>query len=134
MHRDLPLLTILLAFASAAQGQATYCRDIGDNKTYCTGGTIIHRSGGTTIIQNPMAAPPQAAPALPNPLLQNNALPSMNAPYTGAGTQNALPAAPPTPAIPPATAVPQAAPVIVVPPAGSGGRICHQFGTTLVCN
>jgi hypothetical protein len=55
----------------------------------------------------------------------------MNAPYSGAGTQGTLPAQS-TPAIPSDMPSTQAAPVIVVPPAG--GRVCHQFGTTLICN
>lgn len=121
----------MFVLAPAAEGQVTYCKDIGGNKTYCTGGTIIHRSGGTTIIQNPVPMQPQSAPTLANPLLQNNALPSMNAPYSGAGTQDTLPVHP-TPPIPSALPGTQAAPVIVVP--SVGGRICHQFGNTLVCN
>jgi len=132
MKLRLSLIALLCTLSTAAVGQVTYCRDIGNNKTYCTGGTIIHRDGKAAIIQNPMAAPP-SAPMPPNPLLQNNALPSMNAPYSPAGTQNALPAAPPAPALAPAMPTPQAAPVIVVP-APAGGRVCHQFGNTLVCN
>ena len=132
MKRELSLIAALLAFASAAEGQVTYCKDIGDGKTYCSGGTVIHRHGNTTIIPNAMPAQPQSAATLPNPLMQNNTLPTMNAPYSPVGTQGTLPALPAPsiqPATPPAT---QAAPVIIVPPAG--GRICHQFGTTLVCN
>jgi hypothetical protein len=77
-----------------------------------------------------MPAQPYPAPTLPNPLQQGNNLPPLNDPYSQAGTPHTLPALP-TPAYPqqPAAA---GAPVIVVPPAGS--RICHQFGTTLVCN
>ncbi len=126
------LFAALLLLAPAAQAQPTYCRDIGGNKTYCTGGTVIHHGSGTTIIQNhapPMQ--PQPSATLPNPLLQNNALPVLNAPYSGAGTQGMLPAQP-APAISPEMAVPQAAPVIVVP--SGRGRVCHQFGNTLVCN
>lgn len=131
MKRKLSLFAALFALASAAEGQVTYCKDIGGGKTYCSGGTIIHRNGNTTIIQNPMPTQPQSAATLPNPLLQNNALPTMNAPYSSTGTQNTLPVLP-APAVQPATPATQAAPVIIVPPAGS--RVCHQFGTTLVCN
>lgn len=133
MKQALPLIAALFACAPAAEAQVSYCKDIGDGRTYCTGGTVIHRSGGTTIIQNHAPTQPQAMPTPPNPLLQNNALPTMNAPYTAAGTQNALPVAPPAPIIPPVAPAQQVSPVIVVPPAG-GGRICHQFGNTLVCN
>lgn len=129
MKRELSLIAALLVFATAAEGQVTYCRDIGNNKTYCSGGTVIHRHGRTTIIPN--ALPAQPSPSLPNPLLQQNALPNMGAPYSPAGTQGTLPALP-TPAIQPARPESPGAPVIVVPPTGS--RICHQFGTTLVCN
>lgn len=132
MKRKFTLIAILFGIAPAAGAQVNYCKDIGGNKTYCTDGTIIHRNGGTAIIQNAMPVQPQSAATLPNPLLQNNALPTMNAPYSAAGTQNPLPATLPAPAIPPAMPTIQTAPVIVVPPAGS--RICHQFGTTLVCN
>ena len=135
MKCELSLVVFLLAAASTAQGQVTYCRDIGHGKTYCSGGTIIHRNDNTTIITNSRQPVPQAPPTLPNPLLQNNALPTLNAPYTAAGTQGTLPALPitsTTPANQYANPVPQGATVIVVPPAGS--RICHQFGTTLVCN
>lgn len=131
MERILPLIAVLFAFASTAEAQVTYCKDIGGNKTYCTGGTIIHRSRGTTIIQNPVPVQPQPSATLPNPLLQNNALPTLNAPYSGAGTQDILPVQP-APAIPSTPPGSQNAPVIVVPPAG--GRICHQFGNTLICN
>lgn len=131
MKRTLALVAALFALTPAVEAQVTYCKDIGGNKTYCTGGTIIHRNGGTTIIQNPVPAQAQPSAALPNPLLQNNALPTMNAPYSGAGTQGTLPAHP-TPAIPSDMPGTQSAPVIVVPPAG--GRVCHQFGTTLICN
>lgn len=134
MKRESLLLALLLVPACAAQGQVTYCRDIGDNKTYCTGGTVIHRQGRTTIIPQAVPAQPYApaAPVLPNPLQQNNALPTLNAPYTAAGTQQPLPPALPTPMIQPAKPEAPGAPVIIVPPSGS--RICHQFGTTLVCN
>jgi hypothetical protein len=47
------LIVALLASALAAEAQVTYCKDIGDGKTYCTGGTVIHRHGNTTIIPNP---------------------------------------------------------------------------------
>jgi hypothetical protein len=122
-------LLMLCAFVPAALGQVTYCKDIGHNKIYCTGGTVIHHRGGTTVMTNPMPSQ-QHAPALPNPLLQNNALPTMNAPYTAAGTQESLLV--PAPVVQPAKPGAPGAPVIVVPPSGS--RICHQFGTTLVCN
>lgn len=132
MKRPSLLLAALLLPAFAAHGQVTYCRDIGDNKTYCTGGTVIHRHGKTTIIPQAVPTQPQGPLAPPNPLLQNNALPTLNAPYTGAGAQQALPPAMPTPMIQPARPEAPGSPVIIVPP--SGGRICHQFGTTLVCN
>lgn len=129
------LIALLLVLAPAAQGQVTYCKDIGHGKTYCSGGTIIHRNDSTTIITNSRQAPPQASPSLPNPLMQNNALPTLDAPYSAAGTQGTLPALPVQPpsqfAHPPGQA-PQGTPVIILPPAGS--RVCHQFGTTLVCN
>mgnify|MGYP006915234933 CR=1 FL=1 len=128
MKREVPLIAALFALAPAAEGQVAYCKDIGGGKTYCSGGTVIHRQGDITLVPNAMPAQPQSAATLPNPLLQNNALPTMNAPYSAAGTQGALPASP-APAIQPAT---PATPVIIVPPAGS--RVCHQFGTTLVCN
>lgn len=131
MKRVLPLIASLFAFASTADGQVTYCKDIGDGKTYCSGGTVIHRHGNTMVVPNAMPAQPQSAATLPNPLLQNNALPAMNAPYSPAGSQGALPTLP-APAIQHAIPAAQAAPVIVVPPAGS--RVCHQFGTTLICN
>lgn len=131
MKRELSLAVFLLAAASTVQGQVTYCRDIGHGKTYCSGGTIIHRNDNATVITHSRQSPLQTAPSLPNPLLQNNALPTMNAPYSAAGTQGTLPALPnqPNQFANPAT---QGTPVIVLPPAGS--RICHQFGTTLVCN
>ena len=131
MKRELSLIAALFAFASTAEGQV-YCKDIGDGKTYCSGGTVIHRQGNTMIVPNAMPAPPQSAATLPNPLLQNNALPTMNAPYSPAGTQGTLPT-PSAPAIhQPTMPATQAAPVNIVPPAGS--RVCHQFGTTLICN
>jgi len=130
------LLASALLCAPLAQGQVTtYCKDIGGGKTYCTGGTVIHRFDQGVVVTNPVPAqpyPPQAMP--PNPLLQNNALPTLNAPYTGAGTQQALPAAPPPLVVQPVQPAVPVAPIIVAPPAGSSGRICHQFGTTLVCN
>lgn len=132
MRCELQLAVFLFAAASTAQGQVTYCRDIGHGKTYCSGGTIIHRNGNTAIITNSRQPLPQAAPSLPNPLLQNNALPVLSAPYSAAGTQGTLPTTPITPANPYIDPAPQGTPVMVVPPAGS--RICHQFGTTLVCN
>jgi hypothetical protein len=133
MKPNIALVAAVCVLASAAEAQVTYCKDIGGNKTYCTGGTVIHRGDGATIIQNHAPAQAQAAPTLPNPLLQDNALPTMNAPYTAAGTQKPLPVAPSVPTLPAALPAQQASPVIVVPPAG-GGRICHQFGNTLVCN
>jgi hypothetical protein len=127
MKWNLSLLAVLLVPPLAAEGQVTYCRDIGDNKTYCSGGTVIHRFDKMTVIPNVAPAQPYPPAMPPNPLLQNNALPTLNAPYTAAGTQQALPA-------PMIQLVPDAphAPVIVMPP--GRGRICHQFGTTLVCN
>jgi hypothetical protein len=127
MKRSLSLLAVLLVPPLAAEGQVTYCRDIGDNKTYCSGGTVIHRFDKMTVIPNVAPAQPYPPAMPPNPLLQNNALPTLNAPYTAAGTQQALPA----PMIQPVPDAPHA-PVIVMPP--GRGRICHQFGTTLVCN
>jgi hypothetical protein len=126
------LLVALLAPALAAEAQMTYCKDIGGGKTYCTGGTVIHRHGNTTIIPQAVPAHPgqQLGPA--SPLLQNNSLPTLNAPYTGAGSQQPLSSTLPAPLIQPARPDAPGAPVIVIPPAGS--RICHQFGTTLVCN
>ncbi len=132
MKRILTLLVFLLATASAAQAQVAYCKDIGNGKTYCSGGTIIHRNDNTTVITHSRQSPQQASPVLPNPLLQNNALPTMNAPYSTAGTQGTLPVLPVHPGNQFAHPAPQGAPVIVMPPAGS--RVCHQFGTTLVCN
>lgn len=129
MRSALPL-TLLLAIATAAQGQVTYCRDIGNNKTYCSGGTLIHRHDRTMVITNSAPSQPMQAPALPNPLQQNNALPGMNAPYTAAGTQEILPA--PATTLQPVRPAASGAPVVIVPPAGS--RVCHQFGTTLVCD
>lgn len=132
MKRELSLAVFLLAAASTAQGQVTYCRDIGHGKTYCSGGTIIHRNDNATVITHSRQSPLQTAPSLPNPLLQNNALPTMNAPYSAAGTQGTLPALPVQPGGQFANPAPLGAPVIVLPPAGN--RICHQFGTMLVCN
>ncbi|GMU50341.1 MAG: hypothetical protein AMXMBFR31_25670 [Candidatus Desulfobacillus denitrificans] len=126
-----PLIIALLTFASAAEAQVSYCKDIGGGKTYCTGGTIIHRNGGTTIIQNHDPSQPTAAMPQANPLLQNNALPTLNAPYSGAGTQTTLPALPP-PAVQPSAPMAPVTPVMVVPT--GKGRVCHQFGNTLVCN
>lgn len=124
----------LLVCAPLAQGQVTYCRDIGGNKTYCTGGTVIHHHGRSTVITN--VAPQQHLPSAalqPNPLLQNNALPTLDVPYTAAGTQQqALPAMPAPVVVQPARPDAPGAPVILVP--STGNRICHQFGTTLVCN
>ncbi len=135
MKRELSLVVFLIAAASVAQGQVTYCRDIGHGKTYCSGGTIIHRNNNTAIITHSSPPVSQSLPSLPNPLQQNNALPTLNAPYTAAGTQGTLPVLPiipTTPANPYANPALQGATVIVAPAAGS--RICHQFGTTLVCN
>ncbi|MBM3392528.1 MAG: hypothetical protein FJY34_11245 [Betaproteobacteria bacterium] len=119
------LLAAALLSTPLAQGQVTtYCKDIGDGKTYCTGGTVIHRHDNTIIVPNAMPAqpyPPQAMP--PNPLLQINALPTLNAPYTGAGAQQALPAASAPILVQSVQPAVPAAPVIVVPPAGSG-RVC----------
>ncbi|MBI4988771.1 MAG: hypothetical protein HZC23_08135 [Rhodocyclales bacterium] len=133
MRYKIAFLPMLLVLASSAEGQVVYCKDIGGGKTHCSGngGMTIHRYGNTTVVPNAMPVQPQTAPALPNPLLQNNNLPTLNAPYSPAGTQNTLPVLP-APAYPQAQPASSAAPVIVVPPAGS--RICHQFGTTLVCN
>lgn len=135
MKLAFPLVALMLALTPAAEAQVAYCKDIGHGKTYCSGGTIIHRNNNTTIITNSRQAPPQAFPTLPNPLLQNNALPTLNAPYSAAGTQDTLQGT--LPVLPaPANQFDNppshGSQVIVVPPAGS--RICHQFGTTLVCN
>lgn len=131
MKRTLLLSLALLAAAAGAQAQTTYCRQIGDNKTYCSGGVIVHQFGNTTVIPNAVPYEPQGIPALPNTMQQNNAMPTLVAPYSTAGTQNMLPA----PAMPyqvPVQPAPQQGQVLVVPPAGS--RICHQFGTVMVCN
>lgn len=120
--------------ATAAEGQVVYCKDIGGGKTHCSGngGMTIHRFGNTTVVPNAVPAQPYPAPTLPNPLQQGNNLSPLNDPYSQGGSQHTLPTLP-SPAYPqvqqPAAS---GAPVIVVPPAGS--RICHQFGTTLVCN
>lgn len=134
MKFKIALIPLFLALASAAEGQVVYCKDIGGGKIHCSGdgGMTIHRFGNTTVIPNAMPAQPYPAPALPNPLQQGNNLPPLNDPYSQAGTQHTLPTLP-APAYPQAQQPAAAgAPVIVVPPAGS--RICHQFGTTLVCN
>ncbi len=128
MNRAPLLLAVLFACAPTALAQVSYCRDIGGGKTYCSGGTVIHHHGRTTIVPNAAPAQPQPMPTLPSPLQQQDGLPTLNAPYSPAGTQGAVPA----PVIQPARPDAPGAPVIVVPPAGS--RICHQFGTTLVCN
>ena len=128
------LILVLLVLAASANGQVVYCKDIGGGKTHCSGngGMTIHRFGNTTVIPNAVPAQPYPAPTLPNPLQQGNNLPPLNDPYSQAGTPHTLPTLP-TPAYPQAQQPAAAgAPVIVVPPAGS--RICHQFGTTLVCN
>jgi len=132
MRFKIALIPLLLVLASAAEGQVVYCKDIGRGKTHCSGngGMTIHRFGNTTVVPNAMPAQPYPAPALPNPLQQGNNLTPLNDPYSQTGTPHTLPVLP-TPAYPqpPAAA---GVPVMVVPPAGS--RICHQFGTTLVCN
>lgn len=130
MNRHSLLLLALLAAAAGAQAQTTYCRQIGNNKTYCSGGVIVHQFGNTTVIPNATPYEPQPYPALPGAMLRNNSLPTFAAPYSPAGTQNVLPA--PAYALPPALAVPQQGQLLVVP--SSGSRICHQFGTVLVCN
>jgi len=132
MKRELSVAVFLLAAVSAAQGQVAYCKDIGHGKTYCSGGTIIHRNDNTAIITHSNPPVSQSPLSLPNPLLQNNALPTLQMPYTAAGTQESLPVQPVIPANQYAYPALQGATVIVAPPAGS--RICHQFGTTLVCN
>ena len=131
MKRIAALAAALLG-PSLAHAQPTYCKDIGGGKIYCTGGTVIHRFDNTVVV--PHAAPAQPHPqGVPqNPLLQNNALPTLNAPYTAAGSQQAMPPSLPAPVIQPAMPNAPGTPVIVVPP--SGNRICHQFGNTLVCN
>jgi hypothetical protein len=137
MKCNIALIPLLLLLASAAEGQVVYCKDIGGGKTHCSGngGMTIHRFGNTTVVPNAIPAQPYPAPTLPNPLQQGNNLPPLNdpySPYSQAGTPHTLPALP-APAYPqPQQPAAAGAPVIVVPPAGS--RICHQFGTTLVCN
>lgn len=131
MRSRLCWVAALFALTSAAEGQVTYCRDIGGNKTYCSGGMVIHRFGNTTVIPNAMPAQPPSSALQPNPLLQNNSLPTMNAPRSAAGSQNTLSGLPP-PAVLPARPDLTGAPVILIPPSDS--RVCHQFGTTLVCN
>ena len=68
MKRNWTLLVVLLVPALAAEGQVTYCRDIGDNKTYCSGGTVIHRFDNTTVIPNVAPAQPYPPAMPPNPL------------------------------------------------------------------
>lgn len=131
MKRNFALLAAILALASAAEGQVSYCKDIGKGKTYCGDGTIVHRFGNTVVV--PYAMPMQPHTSLPpNSLLQNNALPTMSVPYSPIGTQSEsreqyypYPIAPAQPATHGGT-------VLVMPPRGS--RICHQFGTVLVCD
>lgn len=133
--KRIALLATALLCAPLAQGQVTYCKDISDGKTYCTGGTVIHRFDQGVVVTNPVPAQPYPHAMPPNPLLQNNALPTLNAPYTGAGAQQSLPAAPAPMVVQPVQPAMPATPIIVVPPSGSGsGRVCHQFGNTLVCN
>lgn len=132
MNRHSLLLLALLAAAAGAQAQTTYCRQIGNNKTYCSGGVIVHQFGNTTVIPNATPYEPQPSPALPGALQQNNSLPTFAAPYSPVGTQNMLPAPASPYAMPSVQAAPQQGQVLVVPPSGS--RICHQFGTVLVCN
>jgi len=127
------LLAATLLCAPFAQGQVTYCKDIGNGKTYCTGGTVIHRFDQGVVVTNPVPAQPYPQAMPPNPLLLNNSLPTLNAPYAGAGAQQSLPAAPAPMLVQPVQPVVPQAPVIAIPPAGSG-RVCHQFGNTLVCN
>ena len=74
MKRNLSLLAVLLVPPLAAEGQVTYCRDIGDNKTYCSGGTVIHRFDKMTVIPNVAPAQPYPPAMPPNPLLQNHIL------------------------------------------------------------
>jgi len=126
-----------LAAASTVQAQGVYCKQFG-NKTWCNNGMLVHQFGGTTVIPDVAPLAPRA-PLLPHGggILRNNDLPTLAVPYSAAGTQNRLgdygvlvPAAPAAVLVP---AAPAAAPVLVVP-ATSGARVCHQFGTTLVCN
>lgn len=134
MKYKIALISALLVLASSAKGQVVYCKDIGGGKTHCSGngGMTIHRFGNMMIIPNALPAQPHTAPALPNPLMQNNTPPTLNDPYSQAGTQHTLPTLPPPTYPQPQQPAASGAPVIVVPHAGS--RICHQFGTTLVCN
>lgn len=125
------LFAALLAAASGAQAQATYCRQF-DNKTYCSGGVIIHRFGDTTVIPHTTPYQPPAYPALPNVMQQNNSMPTFAAPYSPAGTQNMLPA-PASPYLLPVQPAPRQGQMLIAPP-GGGPRICHQFGSVLVCN
>jgi hypothetical protein len=130
MKRHLLLSLALLAASAGAQAQTTYCRQISGNKTYCSGGVIVHQFGNTTVIPNTTPYEPQGIPTLPNATQQNNSMPTFAAPYSPAGTQNML--APATPYQLPVQPAPQQGQVLVVPSAGS--RICHQFGTVMVCN
>lgn len=133
MKRALAIAIALISAPLAEAQVTTYCKDIGNGKTYCTGGTVIHRFDQGVVVTNPVPQQPYPQTMPPNPLLQNNALPTLNAPYTGAGAQQSLPAAPAPMVVQPVQPAVPAAPVIVVPPSGSG-RVCHQFGNTLVCN
>lgn len=131
MNRHSLLLIALLSGAAGAQAQTTYCRQIGNNKTYCSGGVIVHQFGNTTVIPNATPYAPQGFPALPDAMQQNNSMPTFAAPYSPAGTQNMLPA-PASPYQLPVQPAPQQGQILVIPPSGS--RICHQFGTVMVCN
>ena len=126
----LALFLGLLA-ANGAQAQVSYCKQIGNNKTWCNNGMLIHQFGHTTVIPDVAPLVPRAPVAPPaGGLLRNNDLPTLAVPYAPAGTQNRL-SGYGTPLLPPPTqAAP--APVLVVPAAGA--RVCHQFGTTLICN
>lgn len=126
------LLVIVCTLSFPAAGQVSYCRDIGGGKTYCSGGTLIHRHGGTTIVQDHVE-PLQAAPLLPDPMARQPAAAGMGAPYPGVIRQGGPPASPAVIIAPSTARGTQAAPLVVVPSSRSG-RICHQFGNTLVCD
>ena len=88
MKRALAIAIALISAPLAEAQVTTYCKDIGNGKTYCTGGTVVHRFDQGVVVTNPVPQQPYPQAMPPNPLLQNNALPTLNAPYTGAGAQN----------------------------------------------
>lgn len=132
------LLTLAICFAtgSTARAQTVVCKQF-DNKTWCNNGMVAHKFGNTTVIPDVAPLAPRA-PLVPpvGGVLRNSDLPTLAVPYSAAGTQHRLGdygvLAPMAPAAAPVLVAPAAAPVLVLP--AKGARICHQFGTTLVCN